>query len=453
MLSLRARLGEIRFFDPACGCGNFLVVTYREMRRLELEVLRRLRSLSGDNQLALDVTINLAVSLEHFYGIEIEEWPAQIAEVAMFLVNQQENLVLAREFGEAPDRLPITTSATIARGNALRVSWPDVVAPSANVVILGNSPFSGRAVRSADQKADAKLVWGRLYNVNLDYVTCWYKRALEYFGSMPGRWAFVSTNSICQGEPVAHLWQPILDAGWRCRFAHRSFRWDTEAPGRAAVHVSIVGFDRAKTSPTPQLWRYPESGVGEPNLDEATRINPYLVDGPNVLVRRRSTPLNPQLPHALFGSMPNDGGHLIVEPDQHATFAADPVAAAYLRPLVGARELLHGNPRWCLWLKDLDPDDLKRSPLLRGRIEAVKSVRLASKNPDTVAAAETPHLFWHDAQPTSRYLCIPSSVSQTRRYVTAAYFEPDVISSNANQVATDPDGFAFGVVSSTMFIT
>lgn len=454
LTSLRTRLGQLRFLDPACGCGNFLVITYRELRRLELEVLRRLRTLSGSQQLALDVTLDLTVSLDQFYGIEIEEWPAQIAEVAMFLVDQQENIALAQEFGDAPDRLPITTAATVVVDNALSLDWSGVLPASADVVILGNPPFVGRSVRTPAQVAEMRSIWGKAYSVNLDYVTCWYALALRYFGDQPGRWAFVSTNSVSQGEPTARLWRPILAAGWRARFAHRSFRWDSEAPGRAAVHVSIIGFDRAKTSPKPLLWRYPEGGVGDPVRDEVVRVNPYLVEGPNILVDSRRTPLNPQLPPALFGSMPNDGGHLLINTaEEHAAVTADPVAARYVRPIVGADELLYAKRRWCLWLVDLDPADVARSPLLRERLAAVKVVREASRNPDTVEAAATPHLFWHIAQPATRYLCIPSTVSETRRYATAAYFEPDVISSNLNFVADDPDGFAFGVVSSAMFIT
>ena len=454
LTSLRARLGELRLFDPACGCGNFLVISYRELRRLELAVLRRMREVSGSHQLTLDVTLDLAVSLDQFYGIEIEQWPAQIAEVAMFLVDQQENIALAKEFGDAPDRLPITVAATIVVANALEVDWHTVVPASADVIVLGNPPFVGRSVRSPEQAAQMKRVWGKTYNVNLDYVTCWYALALAYFGAVAGRWAFVSTNSVCQGEPVARLWRPILAAGWRARFAHRSFRWDSEAPGRAAVHVSIVGFDRAKTSPRPLLWRYPEGGVGSPERDEVVRVNPYLVDGPNVLVDSRRTPISAQLPPALFGSMPNDGGHLLINTsDEHARVLADPIAAKYVRPIVGADELLSGRQRWCLWLVDLDPGDVERSPVLKERLAKVRAVREASRNPDTIEAATTPHLFWHIAQPATKYLCIPSTVSGTRRYATAAYFPPNVISSNANYVANDPDGFAFGVVSSAMFIT
>jgi len=450
---LRTRLGALRFLDPACGCGNFLVVAYREMRTLELDVLLALRELTGEQQLTLDATLGLQVSLNQFHGIEVEEWPARIAETAMFLVDHQANLTLAHEFGQAPDRLPIEVAATIRIGNALRTDWNELLPANEDVVVLGNPPFSGRSVRSADQQSDTKHVWGKRYNVNLDYVSCWYLRTVEYLGKHAGRWAFVSTNSISQGDAVARVWKPILDAGWRCRFAHRSFRWDSEAPGRAAVHVSIVGFDRAPGSRRAELWTYPEGGAGLPTRTEVATVNPYLVDGPNLLVNSQRTPLDPQLPPALFGSMPNDAGHLVVEPSDFDTVAADAVAVTYLRPFVGARELLHGTKRWCLWLTDMTPGDVGRSPVLKTRLAAVRAARLASKNPDTVAAAATPHLFWHIAQPKTRYLSIPSVVSEHRAYVTAAYFEPHIIASNLNYVVADPDGFAFAVVSSAMFMT
>ncbi|WP_369132023.1 class I SAM-dependent DNA methyltransferase [Modestobacter sp. I12A-02662] len=456
-------LGRLRILDPACGCGNFLIVAYKEMRSLELRLLTRRRDLdqmSGvrtgkvdRSQMTLDVTQHVKVTLDHFFGVEIDEWPARIAGTAMLLVDHLANQAMEEEFGTSPDRLPIKIAAGIHRRNALRIDWATVLPPSDDVIVVGNPPFVGRKYRTPAQAADMKLVWGKAYNVNLDFVTSWYAKALQYFGHHRGRWAFVSTNSISQGEPVPSLWKPILDAGWRCRFAHRSFKWTTEAKDGAAVHVSIVGFDRGRTTPRPMLWTYPDGPGGPGTLTEARTINPYLVDGPVVMVTKPGRPLNPQMPVAGLGSMPNDGGALLVSPAQYTQVAADPVAAKYLRPIVGADELLYGKKRWCLWLVDLDPADLRRSPVLQDRIERCRTTRLDSRNPDTVAMAEQPHLFWHIAQPETNYLCIPSTVSESRRYFTPAYFDSHVISSNLNYVASDPDGFAFGVLSSSMFMT
>lgn len=313
LTELHNELGRLRVMDPACGCGNFLIVAYRELRALELDLLKRRRDLddldrkhagttASRAQTVVDVTDRIQITLDHFYGIEIEEWPARIAETAMLLVDHLANQAMEEEFGLAPDRLPIRIAPTIKHDNALRTDWAALLPPSDDVIILGNPPFSGRGDRTATQTADQKFVWGPRYNINLDYVTSWYLRAVQYFGRHAGLWAFVSTNSTCQGEPVVTLWRPILDAGWRCRFAHRSFSWDSEAQGKAAVHVSIVGFDRNKTSPKPTLWTYPEGGKGHGIGNAATRINPYLIDGPNILVDKRSRPISAQMPTASFGS-------------------------------------------------------------------------------------------------------------------------------------------------------
>jgi hypothetical protein len=462
LTELHNQLGRLRFLDPACGCGNFLIVAYRELREIELELLKRRRDLDlldgthtggiNRSQMTIDVTTDLKVTLDHFFGVEIEEWPARIAETAMLLVDHLANQRMEQDFGAAPDRLPIAIAPTIKHENALQIDWQDVVPAGDEVIILGNPPFSGRGVRDSDQIRDAKQVWGRQYNINLDYVTCWYLKAVRYFGSATGRWAFVSTNSVCQGEPVATLWTPILDAGWRCRFAHRSFQWESEAPGKATVTVSIVGFDRAKTLPKPELWTYAEGGQGEARGREVTRINPYLVEGPNLLVHKRTTPLNRLLPEPAFGSMPNDGGHLLVEPDDYAQVVADPYAVKYLRRFLGAKELLHNRERWCLWMVELDPADVRRSPILRERIEGTRLHRANSKSETTSTKNHPPHLFGQIAQPSTPYLAVPAHVSEHREYFAAAVCPPEVICGNANFLIPDPDGFTLGVVSSAMFI-
>lgn len=464
LTELHNELGRLRVLDPACGCGNFLIVAYRELRALELEILKRRRDLdeldgkrSGRRsraQTSFDVTGDIKVTLDHFYGIEIEEWPARIAETAMLLVDHLANQRMQEEFGIAPDRLPIRLAPTILHTNALRTDWVDLLEPSDDVIILGNPPFNGRGTRTPAQTEDQKHVWGALYNINLDYVTAWYLKTIRYFGERPGRWAFVSTNSVCQGEPVATLWSLILDAGWRCRFAHRSFEWESEAEGGAVVHVSIVGFDRAKaTSPKPILWVYRAGGRGEAIPSAVPRINPYLIDGPNVLVTARRSQLSNQLPEASFGSMPNDGGHLLVERVDYDTVAADPVARKYLRRFIGARELIHRRDRWCLWLKGMDPADLDRSTLLRGRVDAVRDVRASSASPTTSTRNHPPHLFGQIAQPETSYLAIPRHVSEHRSFYPAARFPADVICGDANFLIPDPEGFALAIISSSLFMS
>ncbi|MDP4013915.1 MAG: hypothetical protein Q8P38_04785 [Candidatus Nanopelagicales bacterium] len=457
---LHNSLKDLRFLDPACGCGNFLVVAYRELRAFELELLKRRRDLDEldgrrtgrhRSQLSLDATIDLNVTIDQFHGVEIEPWPARIAETAMFLIDHQANQRMEQDLGQAPDRLPIQLTAHIAIGNALRMDWSDVLPPAANVRVFGNPPFLGHATRTLEQAADLRAAWGTDTIGRLDYVTAWYAKALDYFEDHPGRWSFVSTSSICQGEPVEALWEPILEAGWRVLFAHQSFVWSSETHGSAAVHCVIVGFTKGSAT-LPTLFTYPSGGTQAAVSTAVTNINPYLVAAINVIVEQARKPLFTPLSPAAFGNMPRDDGNLVVEPEQLPEVAADPIASKYLRRYVGARELIHDRPRWCLWLVDAPASDLEASPVLATRLRRVREFRSASTAESTRGMAATPHLFGQRAQPSVNYLCIPSVVSERRRYFAAAYFTPDVISSNAVFMAPDPEGTALAVVSSTMFI-
>jgi hypothetical protein len=448
---LWARLAEIRFMDPACGCGNFIIVSYRELRDLELQIMERLQEISGDAQLAFDPTLSLKVTLDHFAGIEIDEWPARIAETAMFLIDRQCDLKLKERFGEAPQRLPIHTQSRIVSGvSALQYDWSQVFAPSESVIIAGNPPFLGISLRSGEQTGELEAVWASRYHGTLDYVTGWHAKALAYFGTTAGMWAFVTTNSITQGEAVAPLFEPLLAAGWLIKFAHRTFRWTSEATGQAAVHCVIIGY--ARTVTRPRLFDYASPDSAPVEVDGVTNITPYLTDGPTIIVHPSTKPLNPQLGEVAYGNKPTDGGWLLIEPEDHARIVADPIAAKYIRPYIGARELLHDGERWCLWLVDATASDRKNSPVLRQRIKGVREFRADSRAPSTQAASVTAHLFRQIAQPDTAYLCIPRHVSETRPYFLAARFGPEVITSDANFLAADEDGFMFAVISSSMFI-
>ena len=445
------RLGDIRFMDPACGCGNFIIVAYRELRDLELRIMERLQEVTGDAQLAFDPTLALKVTLDHFYGIEVDEWPARIAETAMFLVDRQCDLKLKERFGEAPKRLPIQTQATIVVHSALTLDWSKVMPISDNAIVAGNPPFLGISLRSTEQTTELQQVWGERYHGTLDYVTGWYAKALDYFRNYDGRWAFVSTNSVTQGEVVAPLFGSILNEGWRIHFAHRTFKWTSEAVGGAAVQCVVVGFSKDPTKPrlfdygTPASQPTEKLGVGN--------ITPYLTDGPTVIVMPATKPLNAQLGEVAYGNKPTDDGNLIVEPADLDEVKADPIAAKYIRKYVGARELLHGGERYCLWLVDAPESDIKRSPVLRERVEGVRTFRAKSRAASTREAAADAHKFRQIAQPDTAYLCIPAHVSESRPYFLAAHFGSDVVSSNANFIAPDPDGFDFAIISSAMFIT
>ena len=450
---LHQKLGDLRYMDPACGCGNFLVVAYREMRKLELDLLVRLKELEGTVDLQeLDGSWGLRVTLDQFYGIEINWWPAKIAETAMFLVDHQANREMALALGPTPNRLPIKITAHIHHRNALTADWSEILEPTDSTYVFGNPPFLGHASRNEDQANELRAAWHRSDISRLDYVTAWYAKSLEYFSSVNGEWAFVSTNSITQGDPVPHLFEPILAQHWTIKFAHTTFPWTSEAPGKAAVHCVIVGFTRIHAAPR-KLFSYNPPAL-EPVVERALNINAYLVNGPNVFVSKRSTAISTDLPEASFGSMPRDGGNLIVEQGDYEEVAADPVAAKYLRPFRGAREILHNEQRWCLWLTELDPGDLSRSDVLRSRVTACRDFREQSRAASTRSMASTPHLFGQrPLEMTNPYLCIPRVVSENRLYFTAARLSPDIICSDATFMVLDPDGLMFSIISSSMFIT
>ena len=400
----------------------------------------------------------IMVQLDHFFGIEIEEWPARIAQTALHLAHHHANREMEQLLGQAPSILPLSTSAHITIGNALRTDWTQVCPPSPSVRIVGNPPFIGQSMRSEEQTDDLRLVWGDGYDGYLDYVTGWFIKASRYFQSVPngGRFAFVSTNSIAQGAPVASLFRPLLEGGWRIRFAHQTFAWTSEAPGAAAVHCVITGFDRGAPheKARPVLFTY-STLMAQPDALPVDHINPNLVEGPDIFVDKRTSPLAPILPAVRFGSKPADGGNLIVEAEDYPRFAADPIAAKYLRPFRMGCEVVRGLDRRCLWMdtEDFDPRDIDRSPILKERVRACATFRQGSKKKTTVLGAQTAHLFQENHQPSEPYVAIPRVVSETRPFYTAAHLSEDVIAGDQLYTALDPDGFLFAIISSSMFIT
>lgn len=451
---IRKDMGDMRFLDPACGCGNFLVVAYRELRALDLRILLRLQDLDPGKykQSMFFLAEQIPVKLSHFHGIEIEEWPARIAETALHLVEHQANSAMRSALGDGPDTLPLDKVRTITVANALRADWTQIVEPTDHLYVLGNPPFLGMISRTAEQIEDLDHVWGSQRHGSQDYVTGWHKKCLDLFSidGYRGQFAFVSTNSITQGEPVAATFRPIFAAGWKIRFAHRTFVWTSEAANAAHVHCVIVGFSKRPVSP--RLFDYRDHAGDPIALPVSSQINAYLVDGPNVLVDAAQRPLAPDLPEIINGNKPADGGHLLVEPEEYFDVAADAVAKRYLRPFVGARELVQGVPRWCLWMPDAVPADIDASRVLTSRFESVRDFRLASSLKATRDAAATPYRFWYVSHRDVPHVVIPRHVSETRSFFTAALVGPEVISGDANFTAEDLTGLAFSIVSSSMFI-
>jgi len=452
--NIRERLKKQNYLDPACGCGNFLIVAYKYLRRIELEILKHLDKLNnGFTQQTTDVTSGLAVTLDQFSGIEIEEWPARIAEVAMFLADHQANIELGQVFGEVPDRLPITNSANIRIGNALQVDWTKICKVDNHTYIFGNPPFVGSALQSIEQKKDTEHVWGDTKgSLNLDYVAAWYLVAAKYIEKSEGRAGFVSTNSITQGEQPAIIWSRLSSLGIRILFAHRTFSWASEAPGKAAVHCVIVAFSRFNPRGNRYIWDYADV-KGEGACRKAKNINAYLIDAPDVLVTSSSRPLSPGIPPILKGSQPTDDGFLsdIDENMAKEIKKEDPIAAKYLRRLIGARELIHNEVRYCLWLVGAETSELRESVELRKRVKAVRDFRLLSKSAGTRKDADRPAEFQSIRQPKTDYLAVPRHSSEDRDYVPIAWFGHEVIANDALSIIENASTALFGVLSSKPF--
>ena len=443
------RLRRVRVFDPACGCGNFLVVAYRELRRLELEALRLLYG--GDDAGQLAGLVLSQVDVDQMAGIEIDDWPAQIAQVALWLTDHQANMELSREFGTIRLRLPLAAAPRIlAGGNALREDWRGFVPAGPDTWCVGNPPFVGAKFMSAAQRADVAAVFGPATRVGLlDYVACWYRKAADWMAHDPRAEAcFVSTSSITQGEQPAVLWAVLRRLGVVVNFAHRTFRWTSEARGQAAVHCVIVGFalrDRA----VKRLFDYPTPEAA-PRTMTATRINPYLVDAPDVALPRRMRPLC-AVPAIGIGNKPiDDGQYLFTEEERAAFLAEEPGAAPLFRPWMGADELLYGYRRWCLWLGDTEPQVLRALPHVRRRVEAVQAFRRASRSAPTRALATTPTRFHVENMPKRRYLAIPEVSSEARPYIPMAFLPPRTLSSNLLKLMPGATPYHFGILSSTM---
>jgi hypothetical protein len=446
---LHDRMAKLRLLDPACGCGNFLVVSYRELRLLELEILRRLFK-KAEVQKRLDINTLLKLDVDQMYGIEVEEWPVRIAEVAMWLMDHQMNQRVSEEFGEYFVRLPLRKSPHIRHGNALRIDWNDVLPAADCTYVLGNPPFVGKQFRDAAQVEDMRLVWGEDNGGQVvDYVGCWYLKAIDYIKNTAIRVAFVSTNSISQGEQCAVLWKEVLRRGTPViKFAHRTFPWESEARGRAHVHVVIIGFSLVNSN-YKRIFEY-ENGAAEPTVVKASHINPYLVDGPDVLVESRSNPIA-AVPPIVFGSMPNDGGHLLLNPEEKKELLSEcPEARKFVRRFVGSEEYINSIERWCLWLVDAAPDELRGMKPVMNRVQGVKGHRESSRRETTRNLANTPTLFGEIRQPKSRYLLVPSVSSENRKYIPIGFNPPSVVASNLTLVIPKASRFHFGVLSSTM---
>jgi len=448
LMDFHRKLADIHVFDPACGCGNFLVIAYRELRLLELKVLRELHK-AQQNRI-LDVSELVWLNVDRFHGIELEEFPAQIAQVALWLTDHQMNLLVSEEFGLYFARLPLKTAPHILHDNALTMDWATLIAPQQLSFIVGNPPFLGAKMLSEQQRQDVDTVFHDTHNAGLlDYVSCWYRKAVDYCAANPAiRCAFVSTNSITQGEQVGVLWGDLLARGIYLHFAHRTFQWNSEARGKAAVHCVIIGFGLQDNA---EHWLYDyDTPKSEATALKVGRINPYLVDAPDILLPNRSKPIC-AVPEIGIGNKPIDGGHYLFSDEEKDAFIAKEAAAAkWFRRWLGADEFINGWQRWCLWLGDCPPAELRKMPETMKRVQAVKAVRLASKSAPTRKLADTPTHFHVENMPKTEYLVIPEVSSERRFFIPIGFESPETLCSNLVKISDGASKYDFGVITSTM---
>jgi hypothetical protein len=486
------KISKLRFLDPACGCGNFLIIAYRELRLLEIEILK----LQLKGQTVTDIGSYILLDVDKFYGIEYEEFPAQIAQVAMWLADHQMNMEAGMALGDYFVRLPLRKSATIVHGNALRIDWGnlvkhiyiDIEAENATVTlnepaaeynvniktknltiiderkgaekkielankfdyILGNPPFIGKSLQNAEQKEDMQKVFAGINGAGvLDYVTAWYVKAAQFIQNTNTKVAFVSTNSISQGEQVGILWNLLFNHyKIKIHFAHRTFKWGNEAKGNAAVHVVIIGFANFDADEK-RIFEY-EDIKGEPHEVRVKNINPYLVEGKDDYVRRRKQPIC-NIPELIKGNQPTDEGNYLFTTDEKNKFLEDePNAGKLFRRFIGSNEFINSIERWCLWLKNISPNELKALPKVYERVENVRTYRLKSPKAATVKKADTPALFDEIRHTDEDYLVIPEVSSERRKYLPIGYIDKNIISSNKNYMLPNATLYHFGILNSIM---
>ena len=448
--TLHKKIANLYFLDPACGCGNFLIITYRELRDLEILILLELNK---TGQLVTDISSIIQVDVDQFAGIEYDEFAVRVAEVAMWLIDHQMNVKVSNEFGQYFVRLPLKKAAKIVHGNSLRIDWESVVAKEKLNFILGNPPFVGAMIMNDEQRNDIAYVFnGEKGTGVLDYVCAWYLKASQITQNNKINVGFVSTNSISQGEQVAILWN-ILFGKYKVKinFAHRTFKWTNEAKGNAAVHCVIIGFSYFDAIEK-YIFDYQDIN-GEPLVIKAKNINPYLVDGNDIIINNRSVPVS-DVPLMRFGSMPRDGGNFIFsEAEKEEFIKIEPQAKKWIRPYTGAQEFINGYSRYCLWLVDISPNELKALPEVLKKVDKVKNFRLESKAASTRKFAATPTLFCQIAQPETDYLLVPRVSSEKRIYIPIGFMSRDVIGNDQVLLIPNANLYIFGVLTSAIHMT
>jgi len=442
--ALIMRLERIRVFDPACGSGNFLIIAYKELRRFEMEVFKALNEASGQ-----DVMFYSGIRLNQFYGIEIDDFAHEIALLSLWLTEHQMNVEFKEEFGYTEPALPLKDAGNIRQGNSLRIDWEEVCPKSdesgdMEIYICGNPPFKGAGEgRTEEQNEDMKYVFKDLHKYSLlDYVTSWFYKGSKYLQDSMTELSFVATNSICQGEQVGLIWPNIIERNIHIKFAYQTFIWKNSAKSNAAVHVVIIGL--SKKAETKKIFSILNEKVIE---KQVKNISPYLFEGTNHTITRRSTPLCLE-PKMTKGAQPTDGGNLLLSPqEKDDLISKEPNAINWIKKVVGAAEFINNRERWCLWLVGASEQDINNMPLVRERVERVRDIRMQSSDAATVRNATTPHLF-RESYNHKSFVLVPSTSSQRRKYIPIGFFDDSVISTNANLIISGADLFDFAILTS-----
>ncbi len=449
LLEFQKKIANLYFLDPACGCGNFLIITYRELRDLEILVLQELDKLDKTGQLVIDISRIIQVDVNQFAGIEYDEFAVRVAEVAMWLIDHQMNIKVSNTFGQYFVRLPLKKAAKIVHGNALRIDWEELISKEKLNFILGNPPFVGHHYQNFDQKEDLKLVLDKIIGSGvMDYVSAWFYKSAQFIQNTKIKVGLVATNSISQGEQSSILWNVLINEfNISIHFAHRTFKWSNEAKGNAAVHCVIIGFASFEANEK-YIFDY-QTITSEPLLIKAKNINPYLINANNILVFNRKYPLC-NVPNMMYGNKPTDGGNFILSEEEKNTLVSkNPLLIKFIRPFISAREFLNGGKKWCLWLLDIKPNELKNIPEILERVEAVKQFRSKS-----IAASTRNYsyhcLFRQITQPKSDYILVPRTTSENRKYIPIGFFTADNIVSDTCQSIPNGDLYLFGILTSEM---
>ena len=440
--AFRNKLSNLVFFDPACGSGNFLTETYIALRHLENKALKLIMG----NQIAWDLLDNvIKVSIGQFYGIEINDFAVTVAKTALWIAESQMMKATEEILNTSLAFLPLKSYANITEGNALTLDWETVVPKDKLSYIMGNPPFVGARLMDKEQKDDLLAVFGAKWKNagNLDYVSCWYKKAADLMKGTDIRTALVSTNSVSQGESVAILWKPLFEDGVHIDFAHRTFRWDSEASIKAHVHCVIIGFSTAFNSK-------PKVVYSDERPQFVSKINAYLVDADDVFVESRNKPLC-NSPVFGIGNKPIDGGYyLFTEQEMEEFIKKEPMSAKWFRPWLGADEFINRYYRYCLWLGECPPNELRKMPECMKRVEAVRNARLSSKSAGTIKIADKPTRFHVENFPKSEYIVIPEISSEKRKYIPIGFMPPDVMSSNRVKISENATLYHFGILTSNV---